>query len=104
MELYDDRRRVVLVQGDKNKLYEQAIFILRAGAQEGHIDFVKEAERIINGPYVNAAYANAMTHTAAQPARRPAVGRKKSKTDIILNFALFATGIAIVALLFLNLL
>ena len=95
MELYDTKRKVVLVHGDKNKLYEQAIFILRAGASQSQIDFVKEAERIINASYINGDTP-------------PAAGRKKAKTtsrtDTMLNIALFVVGIAIVALLFLNLL
>ena len=100
MELYDSKRKVVLVRGDKNKFYEQAIFILRAGASQNQIDFVKEAEKIINASYVGAP-----TDTQQAP---PASARKKAKTtsrtETMLNLALFATGIAIVALLFLNLL
>jgi len=93
MELYDSKRKVVLVRGDKNELYEQAIFILRAGANQNHIDFVKEAEKIINASYAS---------TSAPPnIRQP---KTTSRTDTMLNIAILATGIAIVALLFLNLL
>jgi len=98
MELYDSKRKVVLVRGDKNKLYEQAIFILRAGASQDQMDFVKEAEKIINA-------SQPSTSTLSIP---PKTSQKRTKitsrTETMLNLALFATGIAIVALLFLNLL
>ena len=95
MELYDSKRKVVLVRGDKNKLYEQAIFILHAGANQSQIDFVKEAERIIN----SASYTMADT----PPPSSQKKSKSTSRTDIMLNIAIFVTGIAIVALLFLNL-
>jgi len=41
--------RVVLVKGDASKWYEQAIFIVNTNtAAEMPVDFVAEAERIIN--------------------------------------------------------
>jgi len=97
MELYDSKRKVVLVNGDKNGLYEQAIFILRAGAKQNQIDFVKEAEKIINASY------SAPAHSTNPPTRKIYKTKTVSRADIALNIALFATGIAIVALLFLNL-
>jgi len=97
MELYDSKRKVVLVRGDKSKLYEQAIFILHAGASQHQMDFVKEAERIINASYI-------ADNAPPVPAPSPRRAKTTSRTDVMLNIALFATGIAIVALLFLNLL
>jgi len=44
----DTNRKVVLLKGDNNKWYEQAIFIMRNGHDSDEIDFVKEAEKIIN--------------------------------------------------------
>ena len=98
MELYDNKRKVMLVRGDKSKQYEQAIFILRDGALHGQIDFVKEAERIIN----------ASSRSGAVPPTHNQIPKKATKNasriDILLNLAIFAVGITIVALLFLNLL
>lgn len=50
----DDKKRVILIKGDKTKWYEQAIFIMRPDAAPNKIpkDFVAEAEKIINN-YMN---------------------------------------------------
>ena len=100
MELYDSKRKVVLVRGDKNKLYEQAIFILHAGAAQNQIDFVQEAEKIINASYISTNAPPALPESSASQKRV----KTTSRLDIMLNLALLATGIAIVAMLFLNLL
>lgn len=94
----DSKRKVVLVRGDKSKLYEQAIFILRDGALQGQIDFVKEAERIINA----SSWSGATPPTSNQITEKAT--KNTSRIDILLNLAIFAVGITIVALLFLNLL
>ena len=48
-----DNRRVVMVKGDGDKWYEQAIFIVRPGyentRQRETVDFVREAENIAIG-------------------------------------------------------
>lgn len=41
-------KRVILIQGEPGKFYEQAIFILRENSQP-NTDLIQEAERIING-------------------------------------------------------
>ena len=73
--------------------------------KEGRIDFVKEAEKIINASYINTSYTNS---SSVAPVRSASANQKRAKAtsriDNMLNLALFATGIAIVALLFLNLL
>lgn len=44
-----DSKRVILINGDSNKLYDQAIFILKNSTKKNiPIDFVDEAEKIIN--------------------------------------------------------
>ena len=95
MELYDSKRKVVLVRGDKSKFYEQAIFILRAEAVESQIDFVKEAEKIINASYKPAAAAFSSTQNQKRP-------KRSLRANVALNLALLVTGVAILALLFLN--
>lgn len=44
-----DNKRVILITGDNSKWYEQAIFIVRKSSEQSmpSIDFVKEAEKII---------------------------------------------------------
>jgi len=120
MDIYDNNRKVVLVRGDKAKGYEQAIFILSAGAHEKNIDFIKEAEKIINSRSFTTAAAghlpkyNSENYARAemlppQPAPRttatrqtPKNKKKTSRFDVMLNFALVVTGIAVVVLFSLN--
>jgi len=125
MDTYDKKRKVVLVRGDKNKLYEQAIFILREGVAEENIDFVKEAEKIINKqggaihwagkqgsgyaagyvmpqPMPPVNYAKAEMLPAPAPAASKKTAKKSGRLDIMLNFALILTGITILALFILN--
>lgn len=101
MDLYDSKRKVVLVRGDKNKLYEQVIFILRAGVSQNQFDFVKEAEKIINASYTDAN-VSAIPMLLNQHDSGHKKAKNTSRIDIMLNTALFITGIAIVALFFLN--
>jgi len=42
------KERVILIQGDESKWYEQAIFIVNQEAEEMPVDFVAEAEKLIN--------------------------------------------------------
>lgn len=53
----DDKKRVILITGDSSKLYEQVIFIMRPNISSNNIpiDFVQEAERIINN-YIKKNY------------------------------------------------
>jgi len=97
MELYDSKRKVVLVRGDKSKFYEQAIFILRAEAAEKQIDFVKEAEKIINA----ASKVPVLTPSSMQSKKRV---KYTPFANVSLNIALLVAGAAILVLLFLNLL
>ena len=51
-----DNKRVVLITGDSTKWYEQAIIIVRKqAAEQGDIDFIKEAEKIIQNYMTGAA-------------------------------------------------
>ena len=120
METIDNKRKVVLLKGDENKWYEQAIFILRSSVNETEIDFVKEAERIINSHSLQNQIANkygqmaghtpmaALAAPTQAPPPLPAVQknnsrpRPKTRLDFILNAALITTGIALVSLLIFN--
>ena len=111
MEPYNSGRKVILVKGDKSKQYEQAIFILKAGVKETGIDFVKEAERIINGQTL----ANKLSEKYDSPYYEPPPildtgvssktqprQKRRSSLDIALSFALIVTGIAVLALVYFN--
>ena len=116
MDTNNTNRKVVLVKGDKNKGYEQAIFILRTDGYKKTVDFVKEAERIVStgnfAPHVAAvspkfdyaSYARAEM-LPPQKAMAPRVAKKAkkhSRFDTMLNLALIVTGIAVVALFAVN--
>ena len=65
-------------------------------------DFVKEAERIINGEeFLSADYShlNQIAEASKRHAKKP---KAKSKFDIFLNFSLVITGLAVLILLWLN--
>ena len=117
MDAYNTNRKVVLVRGDKSKGYEQAIFILRADGYRKSVDFVKEAEKIVRArnfsmsdvapKFDYADYAQAEMLPAPSPSQAAVrVVPKKAKTrnrfDVMLNFALVVTGLAVVVLFALN--
>ncbi|MCL2576123.1 MAG: hypothetical protein FWE33_06790 [Defluviitaleaceae bacterium] len=103
MEIYNNNRKIVLLKGDKNKCYEQAIFILRPQmAAGGEIDFVKEAERIINGESLQQKLAE--KYGASNPnylqkeVNKKDDGRPpKRNLDAKLNVALVITGLVLIS-------
>ena len=114
-------RKVVLLKGDGDKWYEQAIFIMRSGVDEGDIDFVKEAERIINSQALHSSIAakyeqnGGFAPLALTPAPAAAIAAppQKSSTkaaaqstrlDFKLNLALLVVGLLISAVFVYNLL
>jgi len=117
MDAYNTNRKVVLVRGDKSKGYEQAIFILRADGYRKSVDFMKEAEKIVqtrNFSGKNAApkfdyasYAQAEMLPAPSPPQTvaravPKKAKTRNRFDTMLNFALIVTGLAVVVLFALN--
>ncbi|MCL2170299.1 MAG: hypothetical protein FWB74_09800 [Defluviitaleaceae bacterium] len=110
-------RKVVLLKGDRDKWYEQAIFIMRHGVDEEEIDFVKEAEKIINNQALhdsilekyedNALFAPPAALAAPAPAPpKEKAGVKTQATatrlDFKLNLALLIVGIGVLALFVYN--
>lgn len=104
MEAFDNKRKVVLLKGGQDKWYEQAIFILKDSVRgdEVSIDFVKEAEKIINGQNLQNKVANKYNEMAAAPAvPKPAKSKqppKKSKFDSFLNATIVITAIVLLTL------
>ena len=114
-------RKVVLLKGDGNKWYEQAIFIMRSGVDEDEIDFVKEAEKIINSQALHSSIAAKyeqqgafapITATPAPVAALPAPTQKSgakappqnTRLDFKLNLALLVVGLLIAAVFVYNML
>ena len=115
--------RVILVKGDQSKWYDQAIFIINPATSRDKlpVDFVAEAERIINGymdksrrpagqhvtgfasgPGATLALPDQSAATVAPPAEKPAkkpARKGKSGSDLLLN-VLMIMGCLAIALLF----
>jgi hypothetical protein len=89
--------RVILIKGDASKWYNQAIFIVKKEIPPDKIpvDFVAEAEKIIN---------KYMTGQSRKPApavkpQAPAAKVKKSRFDFMLNMVMLAGCLVIVGML-----
>lgn len=103
--------RVILIKGGGTKWYEQAIFIVNKETPAIHmpVDFVAEAEKIINAHMgtkaaAPAVYTSHMPKPYIQPSLHapatPTGTRKKPKTskfDFILNMVMVLACVAIVA-------
>ena len=105
--------RVILIKGDGTKWYNQAIFIVNQDTPRNKmpVDFVAEAERIINSYMArgqktapssigggNLATAPVAVATLPKPATRAVRPVKKNKKlDFVLNFIMVLACVAIVA-------
>jgi len=97
--------RVILLKGDATKWYDQAIFIVNQNtpAAKMPVDFVAEAEKIINN-YMSKEKklpAPVVAHHAPpavppRPAAKPAK-KRRSSFDFALNIMMILACIAIVA-------
>ena len=113
-----DNKRVILITGDRTKWYDQAIFIVKKDAlpTELPIDFVEEAERIIQNYITNGGSTNpsigqkakaeyAVTrdtgpsYTQTAPAKATASKQKKKRTDLIIHLAMLACCAALAGIL-----
>ena len=99
--------RVILVKGDADKWYEQAIFIVnpKAQAAEMPVDFVAEAEKII-GEY-NLKRATRRSSSVIIPpvqlqkstgSKSQPVENKKPKANFALGFLMIVACIIIAAI------
>ncbi|MCL2873482.1 MAG: hypothetical protein FWE29_00965 [Defluviitaleaceae bacterium] len=103
--------RIILVEGDNSKWYEQAIFIVRKNIPQSKVpvDFVAEAEKIVNN-YMRIKTTgfkpNHLAHSSSEaaptahvsPSRKPAA-KKKSGFDTFINSVLFIGCVALLGLL-----
>jgi len=98
--------RIILVEGDNSKWYEQAIFIVRKNIPQNKVpvDFVAEAEKIVNN-YIHRksnvqAYTSAQAAlTSAPPLKSKQSVKKKSGFDTFVNSVLFLGCIALLGIL-----
>lgn len=92
------KKRVILISGDKTKWYEQAIFIVKPGADKGDIptDFVAEAEKIIN-EYLKKN--DTKLGCPAQKQKRPHA-KHDNGLDFILNGAMFLSCLLLCIILY----
>ncbi|MCL2840045.1 MAG: hypothetical protein FWE05_04650 [Defluviitaleaceae bacterium] len=96
--------RVILLKGDSTKWYEQAIFIVNQDTpvKKMPVDFVAEAEKIINNYMVKEKKLSA---PSSPPYRHPATiappskptKKKRSNIDFTLNLMMILACIAIIA-------
>jgi len=102
------KERVILIKGDSSQWYEQAIFIVNQNAPQSNIpiDFVAEAEKIINnhvrGKYAKQAGSIGIAYSApAQPNHyaKNAANREKREKIKKLDFlnALMIAGCIVLA-------
>ncbi len=100
-----DNQRVILVSGNNSKWYEQAIFIINKNMPREKIpvDFVAEAEKIINNYYnqsrnLLARPAVSRIDEKPAPVQRVATGQKpkrKNGVDMFLNIVMLLCCIAL---------
>ena len=101
--------RVILIQGDADKWYEQAIFIVKPDnkTKPTPVDMVIEAEKIIHAYLIKnnrplpaglSVPTNTISYTSAV-AQTPIRKRKKKRVDFFLNALMVLACIALGAVL-----
>jgi len=100
-------KKVICIKADRNKDYEQIIFVMKDEAkaqamkEKGHLNFILEAERIINAKYDNGGIYRGEKKAVLE--KSDSVNRlviKQSSTfDIVLNVAMMAGCLFLVAAL-----
>lgn len=78
-----------MISGDKSKIYEQVIFILRPekALNTDKVDFVYEAEKIINN-YVSKKYNQNISMSKSIPSKSKVINDKHKELDNILNICI----------------
>jgi hypothetical protein len=107
----EQQNRVILINGDNSKWYEQAIFIVKKNIPETQVpvDFVVEAERVINA-YMTKKRRNGddpglLSHPSMEmdSVRSELVRRTRSmRLNIALNIVLLAGCLTLLGMLFLG--
>ncbi len=101
--------RVILIKGDKNKWYDQIIFILKnRPSTKPPVDLVKEAEKIVGNylnlqklqqnkitPLVGGTYQSGINLSPAYKAKKTG---KKTGIDFFINLALIVACVSFIFL------
>lgn len=82
----EENKKVIMVDGKRSEWYEKAIFIMRGdiNTESKPVDFVSEAEKIINSYMVKSSLP--ITEIKSKP-KQIRVGKSKNLT-LILNICL----------------
>ena len=98
----NSNERVILIRGDASKWYNQAIFIVKKEipADKIPVDFVAEAEKIINGYMLRQN----RQYQISKPARPIKKRYRKSRFDSILNTVMLLGCLLIAGMLIFGLL
>lgn len=82
----EDNKKVIMVDGKRSEWYEKAIFIMRSdiNTENKPVDFVSEAEKIINSYMIKSAD----TINEIKAGVRPIKVTKNKNINLILNLCL----------------
>ncbi len=98
------KKRVILINGDDTKWYEQAIFIVKKDVDGAMVpvDFVSEAEKIINDYMKTKNIPNPYAAYQKQISKQPKKMRKtvNGAVDFILNGAMLLSCVLLAAVLY----
>ena len=95
----NDNKRIILINGDSTKWYEQAIFIVKRNAAQNElpVDFVKEAEKIINS-YLGGMGNSAVSSGFPLAVTAPRI-KKYRRFNFMLNLILLIMFVAFATIL-----
>ena len=85
----EDNKKIIMVDGKQSEWYEKAIFIMRSdiNTENKKVDFVKEAEKIINSYMVKNSYISESSSLVKSKEIKKR-GLSNKELNIILNIAL----------------
>lgn len=86
----EDNKKVIMVDGKQSEWYEKAIFIMRGdiNTENKKVDFVKEAEKIINSYMIKNSYISEKSSSTIKSRETKKSGLSNRELNIILNVAL----------------
>ncbi len=86
----EDNKKIIMVDGKQSEWYEKAIFIMRGdiNTENKKVDFVKEAEKIINSYMIKNSYISEKSSSIIKSRETKKSGLSNRELNIILNVAL----------------
>ena len=88
--MQENNKKIIMVDGKQSEWYEKAIFIMRSdiNTENKTVDFVKEAEKIINSYMLKTSSAITQKSSTITDKRVKKSGLSNKELNIILNIAL----------------